>query len=100
MKQLTIFIKNKMGGVRSIEKEVRSAEYEVRSKITENRNISSLRGTMLPIHRNLFINGLRLPRFATIDVTFKNQKSKIKNHKSQFKNQKSQFKNPCWCFNS
>jgi len=84
MKQLTIFIKNKMGGVRSIEKEVRSAEYEVRSKITENRNISSLRGTMLPIHRNLFINGLRLPRFATIDVTFKNQKSKIKNQKLLF----------------
>jgi hypothetical protein len=70
MKQLTKFIKNSLSQIRNI-------KFEIRNK-------SSLGGTMLPIHWNLFINNMRLPRFSRNDVTFTNQKSKIKNQKLLF----------------
>ena len=66
MKRLTMFIKNSFI-------EVRSAKYEVRS-VNEVRSHSSLRGTK----QSLFMNGLRLPRFARNDAIFKIQNSKFK----------------------
>jgi hypothetical protein len=90
MKQLTMFIKNNMGQMRSAKyevrnvNEVRSAKCEVRN-VNEIRNDSSLRGTK----QSLQLFFLRLPVIALAinarnDVTIQHLKSKIQNPKFLF----------------
>ena len=73
MKRLTMFTKNNMGKVRSVN-EVRNAEYEVRN-VNKIRNDSSLRGTK----QSLQLFFLRLPRFARNDFSIQHLKFKIQN---------------------